>query len=185
MKDEKNVNNEIKVEAKDNVEVKEFVNKEFDEMFDVDPFERQKAAEESGVERESNVTVYKTNIPVKKYTSQSRTDGKMYSNYKVAWKRPLYGKVVTYELNLIPAEKRKVLYDMLEAMFGEGDRLDLQILKTESVIDNVKNTRYSMRVAVVDEAGVEIVCPLRAAGAGDRAIFEVLLSLLKEKGVVS
>ena len=36
-----------------------------------------------------------------------------------------------------------------------------------------------------EEKGVEIVCPLRSAGAADRAVFDVLLALLKDKGIIS
>lgn len=177
---------ENKLEKKDDAVIEEVDKEDLDDMFTVDPFERNKAAEESGIEKTTNTTIFKTNIPVVKYTTTSKTDGKVYSNYRVAWKRPLNGKMVVYELNLIPSEKRKVLYDILEAMYADKDRLNLEIVKTVTTNnDNEKVTRFTMRLSVVDEGNVEINCPLRAAGAADRAVFEVLLSLLKDKGVIS
>ena len=181
-KDKKDIKEEVKEEAV----VEAANNTELDGMFDVDPFERNKAAEESGIERSANVTVFKTNIPVVKRVTTSKTDGKEYANYRVAWQRPLYGKKVLYELNLIPSEKRKVLYDILDAMYADKDRLNLEIIKTISTnTDNEKVTRYTMRLSVIDEGNVEINCPMRPAGTADRAVFEVLLSLLKDKGVIS
>ena len=177
---------ENKVEKKDNEILEAVDNTEFDDMFTVDPFERNKAAEEAGIEKTTNTTIFKTNIPVVKYTTTSKTDGKLYSNYRVAWQRPLNGKMVRYELNLIPSEKRKVLYDILDAMYADKDRLNLEVVKTVTTnTDNEKVTRFTMRLSVVDEGNVEINCPLRAAGASDRAVFEVLLSILKDKGVIS
>lgn len=181
--------NKVKEEVKEEVEAKVTVDNEFDDMFSVDPFEFEKAREESGEERSENVRVFKTSIQLVKHTTVSKTDGNEYSNYKVAWKRPLFGKDVLYELNLIPSEKRKVLYQMLEAMFGNGNKLPLDIVKMVTTRTNngkaVTSTTYSTRVSVVDEKGVEIICPLRPAGTADRAVFEVLLALLKDKGVVS
>ena len=180
---------EVKKEEKENIEVNEVSDTEFDEMFVVDPFEAERAREESGEEREGNTVIFKTPFQVVKHTTRSKTDGKEYSNYRVAWKRPLFGKDVLYELNLIPSDKRKVLYQMLEAMFGTGNKLPLDISKTVSTTTTngktTTRTTYSPRVSVVDEKGVEIVCPLRSAGAADRAVFDVLLALLKDKGIIS
>ena len=179
----------VKEEVKEEVEAKATVDNDFDDMFSVDPFEFEKSREESGEVRSENVRIFKTSIQVVKHTARSQTDGNEYSNYKVAWKRSIFGKDVVFELNLTPSEKRKVLYQMLEAMFGNGNKLPLDIVKTVSSRTNngktTTTTTYSPRVSVVDDKGVEIVCPLRPAGTADKAVFEVLLSLLKDKGVVS
>lgn len=154
-------------------------NTDLGDMFTDDAFAREKAREDSGVERDDdNTVVYKTSVPLRRHFSGE------YANFRVAWNQTLNGLVLPHEVNFVPVQELKRFYDIVNAIFGEGDTVKLDIARTESTRNRVKTITYQARISALDDDGNELFVPLNPDQAGDRSEFKVLIALLKNKGVI-
>ena len=153
-----------------------------------DAFEyRRKRAEEGEYHREEDTVIYGTPLDVQRYGSNSNGD-RVYYNYAVGYKARINGKEIAQAVQFQPGEKRANAYDLLDAIFGEGDRSKLYIVRTARTVTVNGVTRtsytYTAKVSSFDEAGVEFSCSLVPSGSSSRQSFNNLITKLKAMDIV-
>ena len=96
-------------------------------------------------------------------------------------------KDVVYKFFIEPTSNLSPLFDTLDNIFGDNTRIPFFIKKTVTTdrVTNLKTTRYS--IFVEDSVGedVKFEFPLKCKSASDRAIFDMFISVLKSKNVIS
>ncbi len=187
MAKEINKENEVKVDMVTGEVMENATEKKNIEIIDVDSFESRRARDESqDSQREGDRVVYRVPLTVKRYTNGNVSDnGRLYYSYAVGYASKLNGKVISQTIDLEPEAKRADTYDFLDAIFGEGDAMPLEIVKTTTTttLNGVtrRNVSYSFRVSAVDEDGVEVVAILGTT-RGCSGKKENLIAKLKAAG---
>lgn len=183
----KEINKEVENEVKVDTFTGEVMDKKNIEIIDVDSFEARRARDESqDSQREGDRVVYRVPLTVKRYTNGNMSDnGRLYYSYAVGYASKLNGKTISQTIDLEPEAKRADTYDFLDAIFGDGDAMPLEIVRTTttSTLNGVtkRNVSYSFRVSATDEDGVEVVAILGTV-RGCSGKKENLIAKLKAAG---
>lgn len=161
-----------------------------------DPYADRRVTEEAPaaeVEINESEKIYKTSVPLYLYVSKNQSTGREYHNIRTSWKQKIHrnGAVDVREVELNLSVKsndrygKKSLYDLVSIIYGDNNVTMLEVVKREFEIDGQKTVTWSPRISYVDEAGVTFVCPLKPSGDGDKAIWQLLLSMLEKKNVIA
>ena len=129
--------------------------------------------------REGNTTVYKGIVPMKK------TDDGEWSNFTIKWQDVINGKPYVYVMNVVPTENRRVLYDLIRQIFGDEERINIDIVRSEVSYGSSKpEIVYKMRLSCVTASGAEAIVDLKPHKKTDTQYFANLISLLKAKEII-
>ena len=161
---EKENKKEVEVEGtKVNTQTGEVVGEaEKREVEDFDAFAWQRDRDESGESRtEAERKIFYTPHKIQRYTNGSKTkDGKLIYNYATGYFIYLNGKKISQTMDLEPSLKRADTYDLLDAIFGDQDKVQLEVVRStfnQTVNGRSKTTHtYAFRVSAKTEEGVEI-----------------------------
>lgn len=164
------------------------------EMSFSDPYaDRRDVEEEVEVERGESITVFPTRVPLFRFRSKDTKTGKVYNNIRTSWKQIVKrdGKEVpmTCEINFNAKSSarygKKALYDLIDIIFGEADSVLLQIQRRELEIDGKKNVSWTALITFKDDNDITYTCPLVPGSDGDKAMWNLLLSILNKNGVIN
>ncbi len=165
---------------------------------ELDVFEARREREENGetIQREGQETIFPTPVNVQRHRSAGK-DGKQYDNYAVGCSFATGRKNekgedehLNIQFNVYPLANREALYKALYLAFGDSNKCPLEIIRTirqrtdQRTGQTTETTTYSMRVSGHNPVFGEFVCGLRTNSEGDRALFNLLISVLKNKGFV-
>ena len=163
----------------------------------VDPYAERRAQTvditEEAIE-EAPSSVFKTNVPIFHYVSKNPTNGRLYHNLETSWVQEVVRNGKTYKQPVeirFTAKSRnekgnKGLFDLITLICGNDEKVPLDIVKGEFTDDTGnKIITWTPRISCVDDNGLEIVCNLKPAGDGDKAVWNLLLTLLQRNGVLS
>lgn len=155
-----------------------------------DAFEYRRNRDENlEYHNEDDAVVFKTPLFVQRIAGGKAEDSeRVYYNYAVGYRVKINGKEISQTVPLAPTEKRADIYDLLDAIFGESDRVPLyisRVARTNTVNGFTRTTySYTPQVRAEDEIGDEFLCSLAASGQGGRAKFTNLVNKFKSMGVV-
>ena len=167
-----------------------------DDMFDSDDFGEDNEEESSGVVSESvseDTVLFRGIVPLKKKKQPYIKNG-VKKEATVLWVNftdTINGKTIVYELFMSAPDNNRLLYDIIDGIYGNSKSYNMDIVKkTITRTENsktIKTVTYSAQVAGKNEHGAEVVCPLvpRLKSKSDRVIFDVLISMLKSKNYIS
>ena len=94
-----------------------------------DPFAREKEREENGYEREGSTTVFDVGVILHRKFSKPDKDGKVWSNFRIAFSQTVGGKALPHTINVVPGARSEEIYAVVNAIFGEEDKKTVQITK--------------------------------------------------------
>lgn len=164
----------------------------------IDPFadRRSKSDDEDAAPQiapEETEKLFVTKIPLYHFLSQNTSTGRSYHNIRTAWKQKIKreDKIIEKEIELNLSVKTsqkygaKSLYDLLDIIYGDTDVTMLEIVRREFVMDSGPMVTWTPQVSYTDEDGIKYTCPLRPTGDGDKAIWNLLLSILAKNNVIS
>ena len=155
-----------------------------------DAFEWQRERDENGLGSllEGSETVYQVPLKMQRYASPSTTDGKLYYRYGVAFKTKRGGEDVPMKFYVVPPQATSEMYNLAAFVFGDEDKKPLEIVRTVSSSTRngrvTESVRYSMRVSSPDDFGSTISCNFNPQSAGDRAMFQNLVNVLKAREII-
>ena len=155
-----------------------------------DAFEWQRERDESGFggTSEGIETVYSVPLGMQRYAGVPSADGKTYDRYGVAFKTKRGGVDIPMKFYVVPPQQTSEMYNLARFAFGDAEKKPLEIVKTVSVQTrnnrSVENIRYGMRVSTVDDYGSTISCNFNPQSAGDRAMFQNLINVLKARNII-
>lgn len=188
-----NINENVNEIANDTTKAKENVNAaaiEKNNVIEFDAFASMREREQDlDYQREDDSVIFTVPLSVQRIAGgKSENDERIYYNYAVGYKAKINGKEIPQTVQLVPTEKRADIYDLLDAIFGEADRVSLRIVRSErtQTVNGVTRTSYTYSpcVLAMDEDGAEYRCPLSPAGAGGRAKFNNLVNKYKSMGIL-
>lgn len=146
---------------------------------------------ETDTQKEGVETVY--TVPIDLQRSRFVRNGMEYDNFAVGCSFPTDKKspdgqpqFLDVDFKVVPVEtKTPVLYNLLKLIYGDESSKKLSIVKTTRTGSDGKPTStYSMRVIEKDGAIGDIFCDMRPQSTGDRVMFNVLVSALKQRGYI-
>ena len=131
-----------------------------------DPFAwRRERDELQDSKSEGEKKVYYTPHNIMRYTDGSVTkEGRVIYNYATGYFTILNGKKISQTIDLEPSVRRADTYDLLDAIFGESDKKQLEVVRT--TITQTSNGRtktthtYGFRVSAKNEENIEFACTL-------------------------
>lgn len=153
-----------------------------------DPFAREREREENGYEREGSIAVFDVGIILHRKFSKPDKDGKVWSNFRIAFTQTVGGKVLPHTINVVPGARSEEIYLVVNAIFGEEDKKTIQITKTTTVDynnNNAKRINYGLQITGKDDSGVIITMPMRPQDTQDRYCFNNLVEILKHRGAIT
>ena len=133
---------------------------------DYDPFAwRRERDELQDSKSEGEKVVYYTPHNIMRYTDGSVTkEGRVIYNYATGYFTTLNGKKISQTIDLEPSVRRADTYDLLDAIFGDSDKKQLEIVRTtytQTLNGRTKTTyTYGFRVSAKNEEGTEFACTL-------------------------
>ena len=109
-----------------------------------------------------------------------KDDGdKEYENFVIAALLPLNGKMVQNPIRVIPKRKGgNALKEVFKNIMEVPEKHYLEVVKTISENNGIKNIFYSMQVSCKTDSGVPYTCPLEPVGVYDKAAWENLKAQL-------
>ena len=160
------------------------------EIEQFDAFEWQRGRDESGLgsSLEGSETVYQVPLKMQRYAGAPTSDGKIYYRYGVAFKTKRGGEDVPMKFYVVPPQATSEMYNLASFVFGNEEKKPLEIVRTvSSSTRNGKTTesvKYGMRISAADDFGSTISCNFQPQSAGDRAMFQNLVNVLKAREII-
>ena len=183
-KNEKNVKNEENVLNVDKTtgEVKEAPVGEFS----VDVFADQRGEDRQEVSREGEMVVFPTGCDIFRQLSK-HTEERDYYNYAFGYNIEMNGKKLPQKIFLEPARKVGDTYDLINAIFGDDIKRELEIVRRSTITtqNGISRTSYTygIRVSAIDDSGNVLSCGL-VPTRGNTDKFNNLVNIFKGKGIV-
>lgn len=194
MANEAKKNNEITNEELTNAPQTPFTESDLGIDF-TDPYANKRDAEENDVEveRGESIVIFPTRVPLYRFLSKNSATGKVYNNIRTAWQQKVKrdGKetVMECEINFIAKSSgrygKKNLYELINVIYGDADSVLLQVQRRELEMDGNKNVFWTPLITFTDDNLVTYSCPLAPSSDGDKAMWNLLLSILNKKGVIN
>ena len=186
---EKNTENVKDVKKENAAEVADTAAEKVEfEQFDA--FEWQRERDENGLGGTSDgpETVYPVPLKMQRYAGMPAADGKVYYRYGVAFLTKCRGVDVPMKFYVVPPQATSEMYNLALLAFGNEEKKPLEIVKTISYQTRnnktIENVRYGMRVSTTDDYGSTISCNFNPQSAGDRAMFQNLINVLKARDII-
>ena len=188
-KNEKNAKNEEVIEKveenKIDKETGELLYNESDD-FSVDIFAANRGEERQEVAHEGETVVYPTGCYIFRDLYR-HTDERDYYNYAFGYNIEVNGRKLPQKIFLEPSRKVGDTYDLINAIFGEDIKCELEIVRrsmttTQNGISRTSYT-YSPRVSTKDDHGNVLSCGL-VPTRGNTDKFNNLVNIFKGKGIV-
>ena len=136
----------------------------------------------------SDETLFKTPLSVQRFSGGISEEGKKYYNYLVAFKTKIRGEEVPMKFFVVPPQSTGEMYNLASQAFGDEERKPLDFARIVTINSrngkSVENIRYEMRVSFLDDFGSPFHCKFQPRSAGDRAMFQNLVNVLKARDII-
>lgn len=189
MANEKNVKNEEMIENKNELKVDKATGEVTEGAqggFSVDVFADQRGEDRQEVAHEGELVVFKTGYDIYRQLSK-HTEERDYYNYAFGYNIKMNGKLLPQKIFLEPARKVGDTYDLINAIFGDDIKRELEIVRRSTITtqNGISRTSYTygIRVSAEDDTGCVLSCGL-VPTRGNTDKFNNLVNILKGEGIV-
>ena len=188
MSNEKNVKQTVKEDIKEDIKVDKATGEIFEngDDFSVDVFAGSREGDRQDVSHEGETVVFPTGLPIFRELSR-HTNERDYYNYAFGYNITVNNKKLPQKIYLEPSRKVGDTYDLIDAIFGDEVKSEMEIVRrsvisTQNGISRTSYT-YSIRVSTSDDFGNVLSCGL-VPTRGNTDKFNNLINILKGKGIV-